>query len=112
MCMGLASASAVFQRLMSSVLAHIPNARCFIDDILVASASHAEHEHDLRQVFDALRAANITVKPAKCAFGFPRLKYLGFDISAHGVSVSEDTPKDLRDKPPPDSLRRAVSAHR
>ena len=40
---GVASASAIFQRLMESVLYGIPRVVCFIDDILITGANTAEH---------------------------------------------------------------------
>ena len=40
---GVASAPAIFQRLMESVLLGIPWVMCYIDDILITGASTAEH---------------------------------------------------------------------
>ena len=52
---GLKNAAQTFQWLMDSVTAQLPGVFAYIDDVLVASPSAAEHERDLRQFFHALR---------------------------------------------------------
>ena len=47
---GIASAPAVFQRLMDSILQGIPGVTCYIDDILVTGTSQEDHLRNLGQV--------------------------------------------------------------
>ncbi len=49
---GLRNAGQSFQRMMDQVLAGLPFAFCYIDDILVASPDHAAHQQHLRQVLE------------------------------------------------------------
>ena len=51
---GLKNAPPFFQRLMDHVLAGLPFARCYIDDIIVWSASFSEHMLHLEEVFNRL----------------------------------------------------------
>ena len=107
MGMGLSPSSAVFQRMMSAILAHIPNANAYIDDILIASSSLEEHREDLRNVLQSCQDAGISIKPAKCKFGFSHLKYLGYHISGSGTTVDDDTIQALREKPDPSNKKEA-----
>ena len=65
---GLCNAPATFQRLMQSVLSGLEWNTCFVylDDILVASRSFADHLQHLRDVFARLRSAGLRLKPRKC----------------------------------------------
>lgn len=51
---GVASAPAIFQRTMDTVLQGIPYVICYIDDILVTGADDAAHLRNLAKVFQSL----------------------------------------------------------
>jgi hypothetical protein len=90
MSFGLCNAPAKFQALMSNMLR--PFARRFIlvffDDILIYSASLAEHLRHVRAVRTVLHQHHLFVKRSKCAFGVDSIAYLGHIISAQGVAIS------------------------
>lgn len=67
---GLCNAPATYQRAMQSILAGLNWVNClvYIDDILVYSRTFENHLHDLREVFDRLKEANMLLKPSKCKF--------------------------------------------
>jgi hypothetical protein len=49
---GLKNAPVLFQRIMDKTLRDVRAfARCYIDDIIIFSWSHAEHKVHLREVF-------------------------------------------------------------
>ena len=52
---GVASAPALFQRTMDSILRGIPHVVCYLDDILVTGESAAEHAANLEEVLKRLR---------------------------------------------------------
>lgn len=85
---GLCSAPATFQRMMDTVLAGLKWQSClvYLDDVVVFSATFDDHLKRLRQVLDAIRSANLTLKPQKCHFGYKELMFLGHVVSAEGVS--------------------------
>lgn len=81
---GLKGAPATFQKLMSVVFKELRESgkvSTYLDDIILPSRDWNHMLSDLRLVFDALRAAKLTLKPAKCTFGATQLEYLGFRIS-------------------------------
>jgi hypothetical protein len=59
----------------------------FFDDILIYSASWADHLRHLRVVFTILQQHWLFVKRSKCAFGERSIAYLGHVISDAGVAM-------------------------
>jgi hypothetical protein len=89
---GLTNAPAVFMRLMNDVFRPLLD-RCvvvFLDDILVFSKTHEEHEQHLRQVFDLLRKNKLYAKLSKCQFGSSEIEFLGHVIGADGIKPMQD----------------------
>jgi hypothetical protein len=71
MAFGLTNASSTFQALMNHVLRAFLHryVLVFFDDILVYSATWAEHLQHVRVVFQELCAHNLALKQSKCSFG-------------------------------------------
>eukprot|EP00267_Zea_mays_P041848 XP_020393779.1 uncharacterized protein LOC103628713 [Zea mays] len=89
MAFGLTGAPGTFQKAMNHTLAPLLRkcALVFFDDILVYSASLAEHISHLEQVFDLLSADAWKVKFSKCKFAQQQVSYLGHVVSSKGVST-------------------------
>ena len=86
---GLTNAPATFMTLMQNVLRPLLD-KCvivYLDDILVYSKSHTEHEHHLKAVLQLLREHQLYGKLSKCEFGQAAVEYLGHIVSADGISV-------------------------
>lgn len=62
----------------------------YLDDVVVFAATFEEHLKRLEAVLEALRSANLTLKPEKCHFGYEELKFLGHVVSADGVQPDPD----------------------
>ncbi|KAL9258971.1 Retrovirus-related Pol polyprotein from transposon 17.6-like protein, partial [Drosera capensis] len=86
---GLTNAPAVFMDLMNRVfkpyLGHF--VVVFIDDILVYSRDHREHEEHLRTTLKTLRENELYAKFKKCEFLLTEVALLGHVISGEGVKV-------------------------
>ena len=59
----------------------------FIDDILVYSSSHLEHEQHLRVVLQTLKENKLYAKLDKSEFWLKEVVFLGHVISAGGIFV-------------------------
>nr|GFD09727.1 putative reverse transcriptase domain-containing protein [Tanacetum cinerariifolium] len=59
----------------------------FIDDILVYSKSEEEHEQHLRIVLEILRHKKLYAKFLKCEFWLQQVAFLGYIVSADGITV-------------------------
>ena len=100
------SASAMphtFQRFMDQVLRGIQSAYVYIDDILIASPTPAQHLKDLRSVFERLAAHSMVINPNKCRFGVSELDFLGHHITKHGITPLPEKVQAVQNFPQPQS---------
>ncbi len=86
---GLAGAPSVFQRMMNTLLADIPEyAAAYIDDTTIFSTTWEDHLKYLEEVFYRLRKRGITVKMSKCQFGRNECSFLGHRVGKGQVRPS------------------------
>ena len=52
-----------------------------MDDIICLNSTFEDHLKSLEQMFSALQAAGLTLKPTKLQFGQKEIEYLGHVIS-------------------------------
>ena len=82
---GVASAPALFQKMMDVVLQGIPGVICYIDDILVSGKDDEGHLKSLKEMFTRLEKHGFRLKREKCEFLLPSVEYLGHQISKDGI---------------------------
>jgi len=63
---GIASAPAIFQRTMDSILQGVEGVACYIDDIIITGKTDEEHLEHLEEVLRRLLRHGVHVKQAKC----------------------------------------------
>ncbi|XP_070056843.1 uncharacterized protein [Nicotiana tomentosiformis] len=61
--------------------------KVYVDDIIIKSKRNLDHTADLKRFFDRLRKYNLKLNPAKCSFGVPARKLLGFIVSRRAQSM-------------------------
>ena len=98
---GLSNASQTFQRFIDSVVRGLDFVHPYLDDILVASSSHAEHYEHLQRLFTVLQDHGVTVNAEKSEFGKPSLVFLGHVIDSSGIKPVEDKVAAIRKFPVP-----------
>src|SRR5207237_1267777 len=81
----------------------------YLKEIIVFSKTLQEHVMRLKEVFKALRSANITLKPTKCHFLQEKLKFLGHVISENGIEVNPNKIYAISETPVPKSLSKVRS---
>ena len=101
---GIASAPAIFQRAIESILSDIPNVLVYQDDILVTGKNRDEHKASLSEVLERLQNHNLRVKLSKCKFFAPSITYLGHKIDTNGVSTIENKVQGIKDAPAPKNV--------
>ena len=74
---------------MNQLLRDLPFVKVYIDDILVHSANRYQHAQHLRQVFDRLRDANLSLRGSKCHIAMSKVSYLGYVFSSAGMSPDQ-----------------------
>ena len=105
MGMGLRDSGSIFQQLVSSLVAHVPGAKVYCDDVLASSSTFDGLVDALDAIAGAFRAEGLTIKPEKSFLGFNELKYLGFIVGRHGVRLDPELTEKLRAKGRPTTLK-------
>ena len=103
---GVTNGPPSFHQLMHSVLGHLLR-KCvlfFFDDILIFSKSYKEHLEHLQLVFEALRKHQLYAKISKCTFAQDRVEYLGYVITAAGVSTDPAKVEAIVQCPTPENV--------
>lgn len=62
----------------------------YMDDIVVRSPDGLTHVKDLKEVFKQVRRYGMRLNPAKCTFGVPVRKFLGFMLTSRGIKANPD----------------------
>ena len=90
---GLKISSAVFQRVLSSIIRRnnlTGFAINFIDDVLIFSRTFSEHLQHIRRFLDAVVREGFKLKLLKCRFAADSVDYLGHHIQHNKVSPAND----------------------
>ncbi|ROT65765.1 hypothetical protein C7M84_016253 [Penaeus vannamei] len=104
---GLRNSPLTFSRLMSIVLSGMINDQVmvYLDDILICSPSVSEHEKKLRQVFERLASAGLTINPGKCQFFRSELDFLGHTLTSNGIAPNQNKVQAVIDFPRPQNQK-------
>jgi hypothetical protein len=81
------------------------NAEAYINDIVVKPHEGPTLVKDLEETFANLRKVSIKLNPAKCAFGVPLGKLLGFLVSHRGIEANPDKVETIEEMRPPCNLK-------
>ena len=98
---GVASAPALFQRTMDTILRGIPHVICYIDDILVTGTTKEEHLANLEEVLKRLQKHGVKLKASKCFFFQDSVEFLGHTIDCKGLHTTSTKVKAVRNAPTP-----------
>ena len=101
---GLKNGAQAFQQLMDLVCAGLDFVFAYLDDILIASKSKAEHKEHLQLLFDRLAEHGLVVKTEKCVFGVEEIDFLGHRVSSVGIRPLPLKVKAITEFPAPTSI--------
>ena len=106
---GVASAPAIFQRAIETVLQGIPHVCVYLDDILISGTNTEDHLKTLETVLSKLETAGIRLKRSKCSFMLPSLEYLGHKISSKGLQPTSEKVQAIHEAPAPKDVSQLKS---
>ena len=106
---GVASAPAIFQRIMDTVLQGIDGVACYIDDILVSSPDEESHRRSLQEVFTRLENHGFRLKRSKCEFLLTSIEYLGHRVDEHGIHPLSSKVEAIVNAPAPENVQQLRS---
>ena len=106
---GIASAPAIFQQTMDTILQGIPGVLCYVDDILIVGKTREEHISTLEEVLKRLQKEGLKLSKDKCRFLVKTVEYLGFKIDANGLNATGQKLDALLEAPIPTSVQQLRS---
>ena len=68
-----------------------------MDDLLAHTKDWSGHLRVLKQLFQALRKANLAVCPSKCMFGFEKVEFLGHMVGQNELNPCTDKVEKVTD---------------
>lgn len=102
---GVKACPGIFQRLMSSLLAHIPGVAVLLDDIVVSGTDVNQHNVRLNAVLKQLQEAGLRVNKEKCKFMASKVDFLGFVVDESGIHPNEDKIDAIKGFPAPGNVK-------
>ena len=73
---GLMNAAATFNRVTRKMLYGVQNIDHFIDGVLTHTATWEDHIKALKDLFQRIREAGLTIWPTKCYVGYDEVEFL------------------------------------
>lgn len=102
---GLRNAAQTFQRFIDDVLKGLEFCFPYLDDVLIASRDHEEHEEHLKIIFQRFKDFGIIINSAKCIFGKTEVEFLGYLVSSDGTKPLPDKVTAINNFPLPKSIK-------
>jgi hypothetical protein len=103
---GLANAPSVFMRLIEDTLREFLDifVVVYLDDILIYTSQHGDHQHHVRLVLERLRQSSLYAKLEKCVFNVEQVDFLGYVVGRYGVGLSSTKVDAVSSWPIPTNL--------
>jgi predicted aspartyl protease len=103
---GLCNSPSTFQRCVDICFASIMYQAVvsYLDDLFCYSPTLNAHLKDLEKVFYCVRKGNLSLNPSKCNFFRHSIKFLGYVVSADGISTDPDKISKIKNLPPPTTV--------
>ena len=102
---GLVNAPATFSRLMRRVLRDSQGLDNYLDDVLAHTSDWNRHLLALRDFFERICHAKLTLRPSKCEIGETTVSFLGHSLSEGVMSPRQETVDKILNAPPPRTLK-------
>ena len=83
----LKNTGATYYRLMTKIFKPLidQTVEVYINDIVVKSKTRSEHAQHMEETFRLMKAYNMKLNLARCAFGVSADKFLGFMVIQRGI---------------------------
>ena len=105
---GMKNSPATFQRLVNNVICELDGCDAYIDDVIIYSDSWSDHLQRIRQFFDRLSKAKLTVNLAKTEFCHATVTFLGHLVGQGQVKPLEAKVNAISEFPVPKCKRQLM----
>ena len=106
---GAKSLPMAFQKVMETMLKDLAGVQVYLDDVIVFGAGSKEHEDRLAAVLARLKQHKVTLNIEKCKLRQASVDFLGFTVSADGVSVNPERVRVLKEMREPTNVQEVQS---
>ena len=91
----MVNSGATLKRGLSRILKDVDNVLFYWDDILVHTSSWEDHIKTLRELFQRLKEADLTVRPSKCILGTDNVDFIGHRLSEGVKGLHDDNVRKI-----------------
>ena len=91
---------------MDAILQGLDQVACIQDDILLTGKDDAEHLSNLARVLTRLEEYGLRLKWSKCKFMQRTVTYMGYKLSADGISPTEENVEAIKSATTPANATR------
>ena len=103
---GIASAPAIFQNFIETILKGLSKVRVLIDDVIGYADTRQESFSLLLQVMQRFVPVNTKIRIDKCQLLLQSVKYVGYNVSKDGVRPLTSKVADVQNAPAPSDVSR------
>ena len=96
---GLLNVPSIFQRFMNKVFSDMLDicVVVYLDDILIYSDNLESYKNHVREVLNRLQNNRLYMSPAKCAFHWRKVEFLGFILGLKGIQMDPKKVQTIQD---------------
>ena len=105
MAFGMKNSPATFQRLINSVTSGIDGCDAYIDDAIIYSDTWEEHLSTIRQFYDRLSEAKLTINLSKSEFACATVTFLGHVVGQGQIKPVDSKVCAINDFPRPENKK-------
>ena len=106
---GVKTAPAIFQQIVDTMLTGVEGTAAYLDDIIIVGQSNQELIERISRVLTCIQDFGFQLRPEKCHFYLPSIKYLAFILDCQGRRPDPANVAAIQHMPPHQTL--AVYAH-
>jgi transposase InsO family protein len=88
---GMVNAGSTYNRMVRKLLEGSTNLESYVDDIIGYSQNWAYHLSVLRDLFERVKRANLSLKPSKCKIGYDTVDFLGHTLKTDFIGPQSET---------------------
>ena len=107
---GLQNACATYGRMMRKLLKGMTATDNFVDDVISFTQAWQGYPEELKDLFERVRQAGLTVKLSKCYFGYPSVEFLGHQVGEGKLEMLQDKVDKVALAPPPHTKKQLRAA--
>jgi hypothetical protein len=106
---GLINSASSYNRMIRKVLYGTKNLESYVDDILAHTVEWDDHMKVLREFFQRVRKAKLTLKPKKCSLGYGKVDFLVHTLKGSEISPKVESIDKIVDMPRPQNKKQVRS---